>query len=120
MPRGAALWSGRTASSELDLSLLSVRDYLAERDARAAARQVRLELSGPARLVPFQPTPLKLKLTNSGRAEQRLDWPACLDLWLVATNGVRVSFLTEPSLGATETVVLPTPPLPLAMPMTWV
>ena len=107
MPRGAALWSGRTASSELDLSLLSVRDYLAERDARAAARQVRLELSGPARLVPFQPAPLKLKLTNSGRAEQRLDWPACLDLWLVATNGVRVSLLTEPSLGATETVVLP-------------
>lgn len=107
MPRGVALWNGRTASTELDLSLLSVTDYLAERAARAATRQLRLELTGPARLVPFQPTPLKLKLTNTGRTEQRLDWPACLDLWLVATNGVRVVPLSEPQLGTTESLLIP-------------
>lgn len=107
MPRGVALWSGRTASTELDLSLLSVADYLAERAARAATRQLRLELTGPSKLVPFQPVPLKLKLTNTSRAEQRLDWPACLDLWLVATNGTRVVPASEPQLGTDETLRIP-------------
>ncbi|MEN9574119.1 MAG: hypothetical protein RL514_1974 [Verrucomicrobiota bacterium] len=107
MPRGVALWNGRTASTELDLSLLSVADYLAERAAREATRQVRLELSGPAKLVPFQPVPLKLKLTNISRTEQRLDWPACIDLWLLTTNGSRVVPASEPQLGAAETLVLP-------------
>ena len=107
MPRGVALWNGRTSSAELDLSLLSVADYLAERAARAATRQIRLELSGPAMLVPFQPAPLKLKLTNTGRAEQRLDWPACLELWLVTSNGTRVVPASESSLGAMETLVIP-------------
>ncbi len=107
MPRGVALWDGRTASNELDLSLLSVADYLAERTAREATRQVRLELSGPARLVPFQPAPLKLKLTNTSRAGQRLDWPARLDLWLVTTNGVRVVPASEPQLGPTESLLVP-------------
>ena len=58
MPRGVALWNGRAASTELDLSLLSFADYLAERTAREATRQVRLELTGPARIVPFHPAPL--------------------------------------------------------------
>jgi len=107
MPRGVALWNGRTASTELELSLLSVADYLAERAARAGARQLRLELAGPARLIPFQPAPLKLRLTNPSRAEQRLDWPACLDLWLVATNGARVVPFTEPDLGPAETLRIP-------------
>ncbi len=107
MPRGVALWNGRTSSTELDLSVLSVTDYLAERPARAATRKLGLELSGPARLVPFHEAPLKLRLTNSGTTEQRLDWPACLDLWLVATNGTRVVPLSEPSLGATESLVIP-------------
>ena len=107
MPRGVALWNGRTTSTELDLSLLSIADYLAERAAREAARQMRIELSGPARLVPFQPVPLKLKLTNTSRAEQRLDWPACLDLWLVATSGVRVVPSSEPQFGATESLLIP-------------
>ncbi|MEQ2008422.1 MAG: hypothetical protein ABMA26_16700 [Limisphaerales bacterium] len=107
MPRGAALWNGRTASAELDLSLLSVADYLAERTARSAARAIQLELSGSARLVPFQPVPLKLKFSNTSRAAVRLDWPACLDLWLVATNGVRVVPLSEPALGDTESLLIP-------------
>jgi hypothetical protein len=107
MPRGAALWNGRTTSPELELSLLSVADYLAERTARELTRQVRLELTGAARLVPFQPAPLKLRLTNTSPAEQRLDWPACLDLWLITTNGTRAVPFTEPSLGPAETLVLP-------------
>lgn len=106
MPRGIELWNGRTTSSELNLSVLSVSDYLAERAAREATRQVRLQLTGPARAIPFQPAPLKLKLTNTGRAEQRLDWPACLDLWLMTTNGVRVEPATEPQLGPAESMVI--------------
>ncbi len=107
MPRGVALWNGRTTSTELDLSLLSVADYLAERTARAATRKLSLELSGPARLVPFHEAPLRLKLTNTASAEQRLDWPACLDLWLVTTNGMRVVPSTEPPLGPAESLVIP-------------
>lgn len=107
MPRGVALWNGRTASTELELSLLSVPDYLAERAAREGTRQLRLELAGPARLIPFQPVPLKLKLTNTGRAGQRLDWPACLDLWIVTTNGARVVPFTDPQLGAPESLFIP-------------
>lgn len=107
MPRGVALWNGRTASTALELSLLSVADYLTERPARETARQIRLELSGPAKLIPFQPTPLKLRLTSTSRAEQQLDWPACLDLWVIATNGVRAVPFTEPQLGATETIRIP-------------
>lgn len=107
MPLGSVLWSGRTTSAELELSLLSVADYLAERPAREAARQTRLELSGPARLVPFQPTPLKLKLTNASNTEQRLDWPTCLDLWLVATNGARIMRVSEQQLGLPESLAIP-------------
>ncbi len=107
MPRGAALWNGRTASTELDISLLSVADYLAERPARAAARQLSLALSGPARLVPFAPAQFKLKLSNTGRAALTLDWPACLDLWIVATNGTRVIPASEPQFGAAESLIIP-------------
>lgn len=107
MPRGVALWNGRTLTPELELSLLSVADYLAERPARTAARQLSLQLAGPARLVPFASQSLKLRLTNTGQVEQRLDWPACLDLWIVTTNGQRVLPLSEPSLGSAETVVIP-------------
>jgi hypothetical protein len=107
MPRGVALWNGRTASTALELSLLSVADYLTERPAREAARQIRLALSGPAKLVPFQPAPLKLRLTNTSRAEQQLDWPACLDLWIVTTNGARAVPFTEPQLGAAESLRIP-------------
>lgn len=107
MPRGVALWNGRTASTALEISLLSVADYLTERPAREAARQIRLELSGPAKLIPFQPAPLKLKLTNHGRIGLRLDWPACLDLWIVTTNGARVVPFAEPQLGAPESLFFP-------------
>lgn len=107
MLRGAALWNGCTVSAQLDLSLLTVSDYLAERMARSAMRQLRLELSGPSKLIPFQPVPLKLKLSNTGNTEQRLDWPACLDLWIVSTNGTRVVPASEPRLGATESLGIP-------------
>ena len=107
MPRGIALWNGRTASTMLEISLLSVADYLAERPAREAARQLRLTLTGPAQVLPFQAQPLKLRVTNLGAGEQSLDWPACLDLWLVATNGARAMPFTEPQLGAAEILRLP-------------
>ena len=107
MPRGVALWNGRTASAALEISLLSVADYLAERPARETARQIRLALSGPAKVIPFQTAPLKLKFSNTGRAAVRLDWPACLDLWLVATNGARAVPFTEPSLGEAASVLIP-------------
>ncbi|NBV24465.1 MAG: hypothetical protein EBS05_21420 [Proteobacteria bacterium] len=107
MPRGVPLWNGRTTSTELDVSLLSVADYLVERPARETTRQVRMELAGPARLVPFQPTPLKIKLINHGPAEQRLDWPACLDLWITTTNGLRIVPASEPNLGAAESLIVP-------------
>ncbi len=107
MPRGTALWNGRTASTALEISLLSVSDYLAERPAREATRQLRLTLSGPAQLLPFQAQSLKLRVTNLGAKEQALDWPACLDLWLVATNGTRAVPFTEPQLGAAETLRIP-------------
>ena len=107
MPRGATLWNGRTVSSALEISLLSVADYLAERPAREAARQLRLQLSGPTQLVPFSAAPLKLRVANLGAKEQSLDWPACLDLWLVDTNGARAVPFTEPQLGALETLRIP-------------
>ena len=107
MPRSVALWNGRTASTELEISLLSVADYLAERPARETTRQIRMELTGPPRLVPFQPAPLKLKLVNLSPAEQRLDWPAALELWIVTTNGVRVVPAAPPNLGTAESLVIP-------------
>lgn len=55
MPRGVALWNGRAASTELDLSLLSVADYLAERAAREATRQVRLNSPAPRASSPSSP-----------------------------------------------------------------
>ncbi|MFM8468822.1 MAG: hypothetical protein ACKODH_02450, partial [Limisphaerales bacterium] len=107
MPRGATLWNGRTTSAALEISLLSVADYLAERPAREGARQLRLTLTGPAKLIPFSSTPLKLRLTNLGAKEQTLDWPACLDLWLVATNGTRAGPAAAPQFGTPETLRIP-------------
>lgn len=107
MPRGATLWNGRTTTSALEISLLSVADYLAERPAREKARELRLELNGPAKLVPFSAATLKLRVTNLGTKEQSLDWPACLDLWLVAAEGARAVPFSEPQLGAAESLRIP-------------
>jgi len=107
MPRGATLWNGRTTSAALEISLLSVADYLVERPIRENARQLRLILAGPTRLLPFQAQALKLRIINLSAKEQSLDWPTCLDLWLVATNGERAGPLSKPELGATEMLRLP-------------
>mgnify|MGYP003336097986 CR=1 FL=1 len=82
-----------SAAADAEHGLVRIDEFMQHFELVEIAHAV----AGPARVVPFAPAPLKLKLTNTSRAEQRLDWPACLDLWLVAANGARVAFNSEPA-----------------------
>jgi hypothetical protein len=88
--RGLQLWRDTAETPPLQIGVLNVPDYLAQREARTAKRGVKLELSGPSTLPPLQPVAFKLKLTNTGTRAQTLRWPDAFQLWLVRSNDTRV------------------------------
>jgi hypothetical protein len=88
--RGLELWRGTADSPPLQVTVLSVADYLAQRDQRSQQRGLRLELSGPAVLPPLQPAPLTLTVLNRSAVSRQFVWPDDFQLWIVNTAGMRV------------------------------
>jgi hypothetical protein len=106
VPPSLALWRASASTSPIELSVLSVADYLAQRADRAAQRSIDLVLDGPARLDPLDAAPLRLDLRNTGTVSQRIVWPNDLQLWIVDPDGARLGFLPLPVDGPYEEIAL--------------
>jgi hypothetical protein len=91
MPKRTKLWSGRTESGAINLSLLSVDDYLKESVPRQAARGIRLSFSAPKRIEPFEKVTLSMTLENTGNTPQTINWPGDASFWLVNQKGRRIA-----------------------------
>lgn len=116
VPRGLELWRGTADSPPLVFPVLSVADYLAQRSARARARGLALELSGPARLPPLAPAPLKLTISNRSKEPRALVWPDDFQLWLVNAAGARVLAATDIAGAREELTLAPGASLERAIP----
>ncbi len=106
VPRGLSLWKDAATSAPVEIAVLSVADYLKEREARSRRGGLSVTLSGPSRLSPLEPTRFKVRLENRGASERRLVWPDQAALWVVDSAGRRAA----PSAvipGATSHGVLP-------------
>jgi hypothetical protein len=106
VPAELPLWRDSARTPPIELTVLSVADYLAERPQRSAQRQIQLELAGPTRLEPLQPSPLQLTIRNTADTPQRIVWPHELQLWIVDPHGQRLGFLPLPVDGAYEEIVI--------------
>jgi hypothetical protein len=95
VPRGLELWRGTADSPPLQVSVLSVADYLAQRPARTRTRGLDFRLAGPTNLPPLAPSPFKLKITNRTGEPRTIIWPQDFQFWLVNAAGVRVLTATD-------------------------
>jgi hypothetical protein len=107
VPRGLNLWREAAVTPPIRVRLMSVADYLGEREARAIERGLRLELTGPARLPPLRPSPFTLELHNGSVREQRVVWPNDFQLWIVDATGRRLGNVPTSVEGAYQEVSLP-------------
>ncbi|MGE3309177.1 MAG: hypothetical protein AB7O66_04340 [Limisphaerales bacterium] len=89
--RGLALWKDAATSAPIEIAVLSVADYLAEREDRSRRGGLWVTLSGPARLSPREPTRFGVRLENRGSTERRLVWPDQAALWVVDSTGRRAA-----------------------------
>lgn len=106
VPKGLRLWREAATTLPTQVAVLSVSDYLAQRDARQARRHTELSLAGPSALPPLQPVPLRLRIHNRGAAPQRLAWPDDLSLWIVDRAGRRVTAGGTAIAGTFEEITL--------------
>ncbi|MBX3745197.1 MAG: hypothetical protein KF833_07785 [Verrucomicrobiae bacterium] len=106
VPRGLGLWRDQAVSQPISLTVLDVPDYLAQRDAQAAARGIRLIARGPDRLHPLQPATLHLRFENTGPSPQSFLWPVDNALWVLNDRDERVAPMAVP-LGSVSPVTLP-------------
>ena len=90
MLRRGRLWTGITKSPAIDLSLLSVTDYLAEREARARVRGIEIGLFAPPHILPFRTNQLFIAFRNQGSQTASITFPGDIDIWIVNDKGVRL------------------------------
>jgi hypothetical protein len=120
VPAHLKLWRGSAQTPPLQYTVLGVPDYLAQRMERATRRQLQLELAGPNRVEPLQPSPLRLTIRNAGGSPQRMVWPNEFQLWIVNPEGQRVGNLPLPVDGAYDQLVIPPgAALERAVPFDW-
>ncbi|HKS37823.1 MAG TPA: hypothetical protein VJW76_11575 [Verrucomicrobiae bacterium] len=94
VPRNLKLWRDTAATAPIEVSVLSVDDYLRQRETRTTQRKLSLQLAGPRVLPPLRPSPLQLTIRNQGNVEQKLIWPNDAQLWIVNTKGQRLGLGT--------------------------
>jgi hypothetical protein len=107
VPRGLALWRSAAITPPTSLSVLSVDDYLVQRDDRTRKRGLALDLNGPPRLVPPNPLELQLDLRNLQAEPQAIEWPNALQLWVVDPEGQRVANIPTFLDGPYEVLTVP-------------
>lgn len=89
--RGLALWRDAAESPPTELHVLSLADYLAEREQRERQRMLRLALKGPTQVMPLVPLPFEVTIRNDGPEPHSLAWPADAALWIVNSSQQRVA-----------------------------
>ena len=104
--RGLSLWRDAATSRAVELSVLSVADYLAQREERVGRGRRRVTLTGPNRLSPLEPARFVIRVENLGNVERRLVWPDDAALWVVDAKGRRGAPMAAIG-GATTHRVLP-------------
>lgn len=87
--RGLPLWREAALSPAVELSVLSVADYLAQREERERRRGWKMTLTGPNRLSPLTPASFRVRLEPLGASATRLKWPDDAALWVVDAQGQR-------------------------------
>lgn len=89
--RGLALWREAAQSPPVALSVITVAEYQAQREAREQRRGLRLTLNGPGRLPPLQPTVFRVQIENLSDQVARLTWPDDEALWVLNAVNRRVA-----------------------------
>lgn len=89
VPRGLGLWRDAATSAPIELEVLGVADYLAQREARVQRRGVRLTLDGPARWSPLTGAQYALAWENLGPGPVTVRWPDDVSFWVVDSEGER-------------------------------
>lgn len=87
--RGLALWRDMAESAPIRLSVLSVADYLGQRQERERARGLRLALHVPRRLRALETVTARLTVRNATDQPRDLLWPDAGALWVLDSKGVR-------------------------------
>lgn len=106
--RGLSLWRDAALSPAVELSILSVADYLAQREERERRRGWRMTLTGPNRLSPLTPATFRVRLEPLGASANRLKWPDDLTLWVVDAQGRRRAPMAVITAGAANQDLPPT------------
>ena len=107
VPRSLNLWREAAETPVIQVSVLHVKDYLAQRPTRSAARKLSLELAGPAVMPPLKPAPLQLKIANTSDQAQTVDWPHDVQLWMVNREGRRLGNIATTVEAPFEVLALP-------------
>lgn len=105
VPKGLDLWRDAASSGTVEVSVLSVADYLAQRETRTRTSGVRVTVSGPRKISPSEPTSWTVTFDNQGPSARAWSWPDRVALWVVNATGHRVAPAAVIS-GTSETGVL--------------
>jgi hypothetical protein len=105
--RGLSLWRDAATSPPLELSVLSVADYLAQREERTRRGGRRVTLSGPQRMSPLEPARFVVRVENLGTTERRWVWPDDAAFWVVDGKGRRGAPMAVIHGSTTNRVLLP-------------
>lgn len=95
VPRATRLWRGTAQSPPIQVDLLSVSDYLAQRPDRSADHRVRLTLSGPEAIPVQGDAMFSVRITSESPDVVFLPWPNSARLWIVDASGARRQRLPE-------------------------
>jgi hypothetical protein len=88
---GLELWRGSSSASGVELDVLSVANYLDQRESRSRQTGIELTLSGANKLPPLELINLSLNIKNIGTTPKEFAWPGPVQLWIVDSDGHRLT-----------------------------
>ena len=89
VPRGVELWRAAAETATNRLSVISVTDYLKEREVRTQKRGLTLALSGPLKFPLLGSADWSLNIINSSTAPRTFRWPDDFSVWVINAQGFR-------------------------------
>jgi hypothetical protein len=107
VPPGVELWRGEATTPPIEIEVLDVDDYLAQRVERSVRHEVAAELRGPHRVAPLKPLELELTVRNYAVKTQTVNWPHDLRLWIITREGDRVATASSHIRADFEEVAIP-------------
>jgi hypothetical protein len=108
VPASIALWREQAVTPPTTIALLTVPDYLAQRQQRSAVRGLEATVTAPDALPPVGPATFEVRIHNTSPKPLSLHWPLDGDLWLVDHAGLRIfRSPTKPDVTAKELTLAP-------------